>query len=135
METPTGFLLAPIHGSADQSPLRICILVHSEPDPLSGPFVLLRELPGSRVYLGAVCDAEARIQEWVEVWVQTLELREVAFSGYQERLTNYSFDQQWRSEYEMCRASLPEAVLVAGMEAENPSPLLLKRRDRQAASA
>src|SRR5947208_10224297 len=122
---PSGYLLAPIHGVDDRTALRICVLVHSEPDPVSGPFVLLRELPGSRVYLGAVCDAEARIQDWVEVWVQTLELRELAFSGYQERLANHTFDQRWRSEYEMCKATLPEAVLVTGMEEKNPSPIVI----------
>src|SRR2546422_10961358 len=121
--TPSGYVLAPIHGVDERTPLKICLLVHSDPDPVSSPFVLLRELPGSRVYLGAVCDAEARIQEWVEVWVQGLDLRDLAFSGYQERLTNYGFDQRWRSEYEMARASLPEAVVVTGMEDQNPSPI------------
>src|SRR5947208_14170844 len=121
--TPSGYVQAPIHGVDDRTPLRICVLVHSEPDPVSGAFVLLRELPGSRVYLGAVCDADARVQEWVEVWVQTLELRDVAFSGYQERLTNHAFDQRWRGEYELCRDRLPGAVVVTGMEQTNPRPL------------
>src|SRR4051794_7839223 len=102
-QVPAGFVLAPIHCASEGSPLRICILVRVKAEPASGAFVLLRELPGSRVFLGAVCDAEARIQEWVEVWVQTLELRDLAFSGYQERLANHTFDQRWRSEYEMCK--------------------------------
>src|SRR5690242_16243443 len=88
---PQGFVLAPIHGVPDGTPLRICVLTRTEPDTQGQSFVLLRELPGSRVYLGAICDAEARIQEWVELWVQTLELRDLAFSGYQERLANHTF--------------------------------------------
>src|SRR5256885_7089392 len=126
--TPSGYVLAPIHGVDDRTPLRICLLVHSDPDPVSGPFVLLRELPGSRVYLGAVGDAEAKIQEWVEVWVQTLELRELAFSGYQERLSNHAFDQRWRSECAMFRENLPHCVIATGMEEKNPSPILIKQR-------
>ena len=125
---PSGYVLAPIHGVDDRTPLRICILVHSEPDPVSGPFVLLRELPGSRVYLGAVCDAEARIQDWVEVWVQTLELRELAFSSYQERLSNHAFDQRWRSECGMYRETLPQWMIATGMEEKNPGPILIKQR-------
>src|SRR2546423_13869184 len=125
--TPSGYVLAPIHGVDDRTPLRICVLVHSEPDPVSGAFVLLRELPGSRVYLGAVCDAQARIQEWVEVWVQTLELRDLAFSSHQERLANYDFDQRWRAEHEMARANLPDSVIITGMEAKNPNPILIMR--------
>ena len=78
---PEGHVLAPIHAADEGIPLRICILVQTKNAPASGPFVLLRELPGSRAYLGAVCDAEARIQEWVEIWVQTLEMKDLAFSG------------------------------------------------------
>jgi hypothetical protein len=123
----TGLLLAPIQGATDGAPLRLCVLVRAEADAAAGPFVLLRELPGARVYLGAVCDAEARIQEWVEVWVQTVELRDLAFSGYQERLTNHTFDQRWRTEYELSVAKVPETIIVTGMEIKNPSPVLIKR--------
>lgn len=124
---PPGFLLAPIHPTGEGSPLRICVLVATDEKSPSGPFILLRELPGSRVYLGAVCDAEARIQEWVEVWVQTLDLRDLVFSNYQERLANHAFDQRWQAEFEMLLTSLPESVVVTGMERKNPGPVLIKR--------
>ena len=78
---PDDHALAPIHGYDAGTPLRLCVLVQLKATAASGPFVLLRELPGSRAYLGAVCDAEARVQEWVEVWVQTLEMKDLAFSG------------------------------------------------------
>jgi hypothetical protein len=96
--------------------------------------VLIRELPGSRVYLGAVCDEQARLQEWVEVWVQNLDLRDVAFSGSRERLANYAFDQRWRAEHQMYLANLPHAVIVTGMEQNNPRPLLIKGPTDQADS-
>src|SRR2546423_5556313 len=130
-QVPPGFVLAPIHNADDGTPLRICVLTRAEPDATGNCFVLLRELPGARVYLGAVCDADARIQEWVEVWVQTLELRDLAFSGYQERLANHTFDERWRSEYEMSKSALPQNVVVTGMEAKNPSPVIIKRRSAQ----
>jgi len=125
---PPGFLLAPIHPSSVDSPLLLCVLTREQPDSVNGNFVLLRELPGSRVYLGAVCDAALRIQEWVEVWVQTLELRDLAFSGYQEKLSNHGFDARWKSEFEMAQATAPEDVIVTGMEQKNPTPVLIKRR-------
>jgi hypothetical protein len=128
----SGLMLAPIHASDDSVPVRICVLARSEPDPAAGWYVLLRELPGSRAYLGAVCDAEARIQEWVEIWVQTIEFHELAFSSYEERLSNHTFDQRWRSEYELSLANLPESVIVTGMETQNPRPVLIKRSTDQA---
>ncbi|MSU57600.1 MAG: hypothetical protein EXS35_05375 [Pedosphaera sp.] len=126
--TPTGFGLAPIHGTDDSPALRICVFARLEPDAATNPFLLLRELPGSRVYLGAVCDASARIQEYVELCVQTLELRDLTFSNYQERLANFSFDQRWRAEFDAHLAQRRDAVIVTGMETKNPGPVLVKPR-------
>ncbi|HWD91470.1 MAG TPA: hypothetical protein VG938_03890 [Verrucomicrobiae bacterium] len=131
---PSTWQLAPIHRPDPGAPLRICVYVRPESSPVGGPFVLLRELPGSRAYLGAVCDADARVQEWVEVWVQTLELRDLAFSNYQERLTNFTFDQRWHSEYQAYLENLPESVIVTGMEENNPPPILIEKQTGQKTS-
>jgi hypothetical protein len=131
---PTGFQLAPIHADKDGSPIRLCLLVATDEKSPAGPFVLLRELPGARIYLGAVCDVEGRIHDWLEIGVQTLELRDLSFSNYQERLTNHAFDLRWRAEYEMNKNGLPDAVLVTGLEKRNPGPLLIKRPAKQAAA-
>ena len=98
-----GFFLAPIHSFDDNSPLRLCVLTRLQPDAATGWFVLVRELPNARIYLGAVCDAAGRVQEWVEIWTQTSELRDLVFSSYEERLTNHTFDQRWHSEFESQR--------------------------------
>lgn len=127
LEAPSGYLLAPIHSAGDGVPLTICLLVQSESSPPSSPFILLREVPGARVYLGAISDAETRIQDWVEVWVQSLETKEMAFSGYQEQLTNYAFDQRWGAECAAFRKNLPTKIVATAMEKDNPSPVLLKQ--------
>ena len=124
----SGLVLAPLHSPIDTAPLRVCLLVRTEATPAHGPFVLQREVPGAQVFLGAVCDAAARIQDWVEVWVQTIEFRDLTFSGYQERLTNNVFDQRWCAEQELALAAVPDAVIVTGLEVQNPRPLLIKRR-------
>src|ERR1019366_5466203 len=126
----SGLVPAPIHASDDITPVRICVLARSEPDPAAGWYVLLREVPGSRVYLGAVCDAEARIQEWVEIWVQTIEFHDLAFSSYQERLTNHTFDQRWRSEYELSLANRPAGTSARMMRCSTPSACPLTRPRR-----
>jgi hypothetical protein len=133
--TPAGLKLAPIHGPSETTLLRVCLFAQLEPESAANPYVLLRELPGSRVYLGAVADAEGRIQELIEIWVQTLEQRDLAFSSIQERLTNYAFDLRWLSEYKMTLANLPETVIVTGMEAINPGPLVIKLVGSKDASA
>lgn len=124
---PSGYSLAPIHSSGEGAPLKICLLVQSESSPPSSPFVLLREVPCSRVYLGAICDSEARIQDWVEIWVQSLETKEIAFSSYQEQLSNYAFDQRWQSECAVFRKNVPTKIVATAMEQTNPSPVLIKQ--------
>lgn len=127
MEVPPGCLLAPIHASTEETPLKICVLVRFESSPAAGPFILLREVPGSRVYLGAICDAEVRIQEWIEIWVQTVEMKEMAFAGYQEQLSNHVFDQYWRAECAVAKKTIPDKVIATAMEHDNPGPILIKQ--------
>jgi len=74
-----------------------------------------------------MCDAEARVQEWVEIWVQTLYVKELAFSGYQEQLSNLFFDHRWQAEGQSLRNQLPDAVIATKMEVKNPGPVLVKR--------
>jgi hypothetical protein len=127
LEVPPGCVLAPIHTSTEETPLKICVLVRFESSPTAGPFILLREVPGSRVYLGAICDAEVRIQEWIEIWVQTVEMKEMAFAGYQEQLSNHVFDQYWRADCAVAKKTIPDKVIVTAMEHDNPGPILIKQ--------
>src|SRR5689334_13435556 len=128
---PPGFSLAPIHRVDAATPLRICVLVRDQADPVGGAFLLLREQPGARVYLGAETDAEGSIRDWLEIWVQTLQYKDLSFSNYQERLSNYAFDQRWRSEYELAKASFPDDLIVTGAELKNPQPILVKKASGQ----
>lgn len=127
LEAPPGCVLAPIHTSSEETPLKICVLVRFDSSPAAGPFILLREVPGSRIYLGAICDAEVRIQEWIEIWVQTVEMKEMAFAGYQEQLSNHVFDQYWRAECAVSKRTIPDKVIVTTMEHDNPGPILIKQ--------
>ena len=127
LEIPPGCALAPIHASTEETPLKICVLVRFESAPAAGPFILLREVPGARVYLGAVCDAEARLKEWVEIWVQSVEMKEMAFAGYQEQLSNHVFDQYWHAECALAKETCPDQVIATAMEQDNPCPILIKQ--------
>jgi hypothetical protein len=122
---PAGCVLAPIHARTEGSPLAICILVRLQPAAGDPPFFLLRELPGARAWLGAVCDAEARVQEWVEICVQTLQLQELEFSGYETQLSNWFFDQGWLAETERLKQHLPHTLIAVQMESHNNGPILI----------
>ncbi|HTV41387.1 MAG TPA: hypothetical protein VMF08_12470 [Candidatus Sulfotelmatobacter sp.] len=124
---PKGCVLAPIHRVDDSTPLVMCVLTQTAANPAETPFVLLRDLPGARIYLGAVCDALGNIQEWVEVQAQTLDVKQLEFSGQDQPLTNTFFDARWRTDGTVMRSQMPDAVIATRMEVENPAPILIKR--------
>ncbi len=130
-QTQPGFTFAPIHPSAQDSPLIICVLVRDEPDPAYGSFVLLRSLPGASVYLGALCDQSERVLQWLEIWVQTLDFKDWELAGSREQLSNHFFDERWISEQALFETLQPHEVVVTGMEKTNPSPLLIVPRSSQ----
>lgn len=121
---PGGWTLAPIHPLENSSPLAICVLARTD---ASAPFFLLRDLPLARVYLGAICDAEARIHEWVEICIQSSPSTELEFSGYQAQLSNVFFDQGWRAESELIKQNLPQTFIAVRLESHNAGPLLIRQ--------
>ena len=127
LQEQLGLQWVPIHAMEPGTPVAICLLLREQPEVGDSPFVMLREVPGSRIYLGAICDAAGRVQDWLEIWVQEPELKSATFSSQGKPLDNSTFDRLWRSEFECNRTSLPESVLVTGMEGKNPRPLLIRR--------
>ncbi len=119
---PKGCVLAPIHRVDESTPLLICILLQA-----SGDFTLLRDLPGARVYLGAICDAQGEVQSWVEIHVQAVDVKQLDFAGRQEQLSNPFFDARWQKEGTVLRGQMPDSVIATKMEVENPGPILIKR--------
>ncbi len=131
---PEGYLLAPIHPVSEGAPLTVCVVIRSKHDAAQGRFIVLREVPGSRVYLGAMTDAGGRIHEWLEIWVQTVELTEPGVGGPECRLENRAFDQQWHQDFIRAIESCPEDLIVTGTETQNPPPLLINPEARRTGS-
>jgi len=125
---PSGFVLAPIHLATEATPLVIGVFVRTNAASADeGSFILLQEMPGARAYLGAIADAEARIQEWVEIWVQTQQISDLAFSSYQIQLSNLFFDREWQAESDLLKRNLPRLFIGVQMESYNVGPILIKQ--------
>lgn len=125
---PKGCVWAPIHRVDDSTPISICLVARMEGSPES-PFVLLRDLPGVRIYLGAVCDALGHAHEWVEIQVQMADTKQLEFSGSDELLTNAFFDARWQKDGMVLKSQMPDSVIGTRMETRNPAPILIKRAD------
>jgi hypothetical protein len=122
---PAGYLLAPIQ-PLPRACLRLCVLIRTQPNPGDAVFVLLRDLPLASVYLGAVCDQAGRLQNWVEVWVQTSQIGEISLSERRERVSNNALDQRWILECDVQQNHNPGDTIITGFEKIHPKPLLIK---------
>ena len=122
---PDGFLPIPIHETSPGMPLRVCVLVRRAPDPVAGPFVLLRDLPDAMVYLGCVADAEGRLREWIEIWVQNVDGLESSLPALRQSFSNRTIDQRWGEQSETLATLDPAGTLRTGWEKKHPLPCLL----------
>ncbi|MEO6787885.1 MAG: hypothetical protein ABI318_17310, partial [Chthoniobacteraceae bacterium] len=63
--------------SADEAAanLRLCAVLRNQPDAATGHLILLRQTPEARVILGAACDADGCVREWLELWVQDIDAK------------------------------------------------------------
>lgn len=95
---PDGYMPVPISDAQRGSPVRLCVLVRAEPDPVAGHLVQVRTLVDARVYLGCVTDAAGIVHEWVEVWVQTMGTLAESLPAYRESLTNLGMEERWRQQ-------------------------------------
>lgn len=102
--------------------LTVAIVARTVPDPAAGSFVVLRDGPPARVYLGCAVDADNQPQEWLELWVQNI----VPADAARERFsTNALRDAQWRELCAALRAGEPGSVLATPLERGHLPPAVL----------
>ena len=122
---PEGFVAIPIHEVTPGVPLRLCVLVRRVPDPVAGHFVLLRDLPEAMVYLGCIADADHRLREWIELWVQNVDGLEASLPALREAFSNKTLDRRWAAQVETFTAMDPAGVVRTGWEEKHPQPCFL----------
>src|SRR3954462_7512190 len=121
---PEGYRAIPVHKSQG-SPVRLCVLVRQTPDPVTGSFILLRDLHDALVYLGCLADAGGRVREWVELWVQNVDGLDASLPAYRETFSNFALDERWRKQQEAFAELNPGNFVQTGWETEHPLPVFL----------
>jgi hypothetical protein len=113
----TAIRCAPVTAAEASANIRLCIALRQQPDPATGHFVLLRRSPGASAYLGAVCDSENQVKEWLELWVQNVE---GAPAGETLTPSNASRDKAWGQLVARLREADPGASFSTMHEKEPP---------------
>jgi hypothetical protein len=129
---PEGYVAVPVTEYQTASPLRVCVLVRRDPDPVSGHLVTLRDSVEARVLLGCVTDAADRVKQWLEIWVQDvdgLSGQAVGLNISREALTNRVLDERWRSQLEHGDDEDFGSVIRTGWEEEGPCSIFIDVTD------
>ena len=128
---PTGYSAVALCEDHVSHPLKVCILVRDEPDPVAGSLVILRENPDSRVLLGCFTDADGRVLRWVEVWIQNVSGAAALLSFQVSPPTNRTLDARWRKVTTALADLSSSNTIATGWESRNPSPLFVTTDTRR----
>ena len=124
-----GFKLVPLQPAAQTAlptlGLTISVVVRGAADPAAGHFVLLRDGPLARVFLGCTADSNGQPQEWLELWVQNVSRPTGADPAFGGHSTNALRDARWRDLAEALRRSEPGSVLATPLEKGHLPPAIL----------
>jgi len=130
-EVPEGYVAIPVSAEQVSAPLRICVLVRREPDPVGGHLVVLRDLIDAKALLGCIVDAGDRVQRWVELWIQDLEALANTVTACREALCNRVLDERWQRHFEVVQQIDGTAVVRTGWETTHPLPSYLNLAARE----
>lgn len=122
---PKDYVVIPIAEDQKAAKLKICVLVRSEPGPVGGHLVVLRDMIDSKVFLGCIVDASSQVLEWLELWIQNSETLINTASAACQSLSNAMLDNRWRQQSQAFEHLEGAAIVKTGWESEHPLPTFL----------
>ena len=102
--------------------LRLCAVLREQPDAATGHLILLRQTPEARVILGAACDADGGVREWLELWLQDIDAQP---TGETLVASNTARDAAWQQLVTRLRGADPEGAFSSRSEKAPPRPILV----------
>jgi len=122
---PEGYIAVPIAEDQKLSVLKICVLVRSEPDPMGGHLVALRNTVDAKIFLGCIIDASAQVLDWLELWMQNSGTLINTPAASRLNLSNAMLDDRWNKQFRAFEQLNASAIVKTGMESCNPLPTLI----------
>jgi len=113
----TAIRCVPLSAEEAAANLRLCAVLREQPDAATGHLILLRQTPEARVILGATCDADGNVRDWLELWLQDIDARP---PGDALISSNTARDKAWE-------------LLVARLRAADPAGSFATRCERSPA--
>ncbi|NQT86353.1 hypothetical protein HQ560_06280, partial [bacterium] len=130
-EVAEGYVAVPVSAEQLGSPLRVCVALRPEPDPVAGHLVVLRDTIDARVLLGCIADAAGAVHQWVEIWVQSLDALVSTVAACREALSNRILDERWLRHVRALEELGATSLVRTGAETEHPLPAFIHVADRR----
>ncbi|HEV8607050.1 MAG TPA: hypothetical protein VGQ99_17045 [Tepidisphaeraceae bacterium] len=124
-QIPDGYAIVAVSAEQKSAPLKIGVIVKKQADPVAGHLVMLRDLLDAQVYLGCVTDASGRVQQWVEIWVQSTSGLAGSLPASRETLSNAVLDDRWERLFKAFERLDAATIIRGGWETSHPKPIFL----------
>ena len=122
---PEGYIAVPVTEDQKLSVLKICALVRSEPDPMGGHLVVLRNTVDAKIFLGCIIDASTQVLDWLELWIQSGGTLINTPIASRLNLSNATLDARWNRQFRAFEQLNASEIVKTGMESSNPLPTLI----------
>lgn len=122
---PKGYASIPVTKDQEKALLKICIVVKTEPDPVGGHLVMVRDTIDAKVFLGCVVDGSGQVHEWLELWVQNTEITPNTPVLYRQTLSNALLDARWNYQIRAFEKLDEAQIIKTGWECTNPLPIFI----------
>lgn len=122
---PNGYVSIPVTKDQEKALLKICVLAKTDPDPVGGHLVLVRDTIDAKVFLGCVVDSCGQVHEWVELWVQNTDYASDTPALYRQSLSNAVLDARWNCQIQAFEKLDESQIIKTGWERTNPLPVFL----------
>ena len=122
---PQGYVAIAASETQCEAPLRLCVLVRRQAEPVAGQLVVLRDTMDARVLLGCLLDAGGQVHQWLELWVQDLAGLTSTAIVCREALSNDVLDRRWAQRFASFVETDGAGVIHTGWETNHPAPTFL----------
>src|SRR5258708_2752440 len=118
----SAFRCVPISAAEAAANLRLCAVLREQADPATGHLILLRQTLEARAILGAMCDANGDVHEWLELWIQDID---VMPAGETLVPSNSARDKAWEQLVARLRGADPEGSFSTSYEKDPARPTFI----------
>ena len=123
-KVPEGYVSVPISEAQTAGYLTINVLIKSEPNPIAGHLVAIRDTFDATVFLGCITDREGRLHQWVEIWYQKVE-GSSSLSSSRDNVFNATRDRRWKSLVSAMDSIDYYWIVKTGWETQFPLPTFI----------